>query len=228
MQITPYDQFNPSPWGAHTKIIELIGTGKKILDVGCATGLLANELKKKGNAVYGIEADPRQAEMAKRFCEEVLVGDAENIDIPWEQGYFDTILFADILEHLKFPERLLTKLSKYLKKDGFIIVALPNIAHISIRLKLLFGVFDYEEIGPLDRTHIRFFTYKTAKRMIEDAGYQIGNVDISIPNIPRGLALDKRFQIFFKIAHQTAKLWKAGLAFQFIFKASLSDTGSGL
>ena len=218
MKITQYDQFNLSPWGGHAKIVELVGKNKKVLDVGCATGLLAKELKKRGNKIYGIEIDPEQAEIAKKFCEETLMGDIENIEIPYKPNYFDVILFADILEHLKAPEQVLSKLSKFLKNDGFCIVVLPNIAHIYVRIKLLFGIFKYEEIGILDRTHLRFFTYKTARKLIEDSGFQVEETYITIPNIPRKLAFNKRFYIFFKVAHQIAKFWKGGLAFQFIFK----------
>ena len=42
-----------------------------------------------------------------------------------------------------------------------------------MRVKLLMGKFEYESMGLLDYTHRRFFTFHTARKMIEQAGYQI-------------------------------------------------------
>jgi hypothetical protein len=83
------------------------------------------------------------------------------------------VLLLDILEHLRAPDRILTECREVLDANGQLIVSLPNIANITIRLMLLFGRFDYAERGILDRTHVRFFTRKTARRFLRENGYEI-------------------------------------------------------
>lgn len=100
-------------------------------------------------------------------------------NIPFKNGFFDFIVYGDILEHLKNPEAALLKLRNYLSRKGFIIISLPNVAHVYNRKNLLFGRWDYNDAGILDRTHLRFFTLKAAKEMIEKAGYEIVDIKAS-------------------------------------------------
>ena len=83
------------------------------------------------------------------------------------------MLFVDVLEHLKSPQPVLARFKSVLAPGGRIFVSLPNVAHFTMRLALLCGRFDYRPSGILDRTHLRFFTYKTGRRLIEDAGYRV-------------------------------------------------------
>lgn len=179
-----YDVFNLDPYASHMKIVRLVGKNKRVLDVGCATGQLAKRFVENGCEVVGIELDEYAAEKAKEFCSRVIVGDVEQmIKIPFTPKYFDVIVFADVLEHLRQPERVLINFKKYLKNSGYIVVSLPNIANWRIRLKLLMGRFDYEESGILDRTHLRFYYEKSARELIVSSGYDIVKFDIT-PSLP--------------------------------------------
>lgn len=165
------DRFTNS---SHSVIFSLVGDGAKVLDVGCANGFLAEKLKKEKQCeVWGIEVDPELANQAKAFCKEVFAGDVEDLDIHYPADYFDAIIFGDILEHTKDPKEVIIRYKKHLKKDGKMIVSLPNIAFWSIRLNLLFGRFDYQEKGIMDRTHLRFFTIRSARELIWDCGLKI-------------------------------------------------------
>ena len=79
----------------------------------------------------------------------------------------------DVMEHLRVPEKLLRDCRALLKPNGHLIVSLPNVANITVRLMLLFGRFNYTERGILDKTHLRFFTRKTARRLLTENGYDI-------------------------------------------------------
>jgi len=193
--------YNPSPQSPHTKIINYIGNGKMILDVGCATGYLAKELKRKDCNIAGIEIDQDAADIAAQHCDKVIVADVEQIEeLPFPEGYFDAIIFSDVLEHLIRPDLVLINLKRHLKPDGFVIASIPNIARLEFRVRLLFGKFDYEESGILSKGHLRFFTLKTTKKLFEATGYEITNIDYT------GLA--SRFKVL--------PTW---LAFQFIIIA---------
>jgi len=89
-----------------------------------------------------------------------------------EKG-FDVVLLADVLEHLVMPDATLRQLREVLAPDGALIISLPNVVHWVTRLKISLGQFNYELWGTLDHTHLRFFTKKTARALIEAAGYRI-------------------------------------------------------
>jgi methionine biosynthesis protein MetW len=167
--------------GPHVKIISMIGKGWRVLDVGCGVGNLGRYLKENFDCyVIGIEIDEDAAKIARKFYDEVIVGDVEELltrELKYPDNYFDAIIMADVLEHLKRPDTLLIKLKRYLKPEGIAVASIPNIGRLEIRLKLLFGKFEYEETGILDKTHLRFFTLKTAKELFESAGYKITCID---------------------------------------------------
>src|SRR5215207_1882662 len=94
---------------SHALIVELVGHGKRVLDVGCAAGDLAEVLTEHGCKVTGIEIDPEAARQAERRCERVIVGDVEDLDLSGnlDDESFDVIVLGDVLEHLKDPLRTL-------------------------------------------------------------------------------------------------------------------------
>ena len=216
------------PHWADYQTVELIGRGKKILEIGCATGYFGKFLKEKRDCVlWGIEVQEKAAELARPHYEKILVGDvAELLESISER--FDVILCSNVLEHLTDPLGTLLRLKKSLKTDGCFVIALPNIAHWSIRLSLLFGRFDYTKIGILDDTHLKFFTLKNAKHLLREAGLRIDSWgfdwDKGIPKfnglLSRIPVLGPAFLKFFYSLSPTL------FGFQFIFKASV-EKGSG-
>lgn len=179
----PLLNLSSSPHSPHNIIPKLIKKENPlILDIGCNTGLVGNEIiKKKGNVVIdGVDINAEALEKAKSSYRKVFERDLykSNIDIDSEK--YDYIIFSDILEHLPRPDLLLNDVIQYLKNDGVVIISLPNIARLEIRLKLFFGNFDYAP-GILSEDHLRFFTKKSAIDMINKCGYS------AIDVIPTGL-----------------------------------------
>src|SRR5206468_14870 len=108
---------------APTKLARLIGRDRLVLDVGCAHGYLAETLRTWGCRVVGVEIDPEDAARARQHCEQVLVRDVEEpgwIDeLEWRQ--FDVVVFADVLEHLRDPARVLRQTRELLVPEtGFV------------------------------------------------------------------------------------------------------------
>jgi len=165
---------------AHTKLIAMCGSDKRVLDVGCSSGHLAAALAERGCVVAGVELDPAAAARAALACDKVVIGDLDSIDLGREfrDARFDVILFGDVLEHLKCPQTTLTQARGLLTPGGFVGGAsVPNIAHASVRLMLLKGEFNYEDLGILDDTHLRFFTMKTLRDLFESCGYIVDSLD---------------------------------------------------
>jgi len=193
-----YDSFSP-------EIYCMVGENKKVLDVGCATARLAGRLRsEKGCFIVGIEKDRCAAEIARDNCDQLIVGDIETLDtIPFPENFFDIIVFGDVLEHLHFPKIVLSRLRKYLSDDGYIIASIPNVANWRVRFQLFFGRFEYTDGGLLDRNHVRFYTLKTARRLIEESGFNI----VRITNYNK------------LILKLLGKAWKTLFAYTFIIKA---------
>jgi 2-polyprenyl-3-methyl-5-hydroxy-6-metoxy-1,4-benzoquinol methylase len=177
------EQYGPAP--THHAMVRLTGPHKTVLELGCATGYVSKMLKENGCSVAGIELDPEAAETARQYCDAVIVADLNNPEILAGMNQkFDCILCGDILEHLLEPDKILLQCKSLLVENGFILVSLPNIAYWRMRLDLLLGRFNYQDTGLLDRTHLRFFTVNSFKKLILDCGYRLSEFEINEAGFP--------------------------------------------
>lgn len=174
--------YNPSVYSPNNIIPGLIEANSSVLDVGCGPGILGKVLKKqKKNCICdGVDISKNFLKQAKRHYSNLYCFDLDQ-DFSFGRDRYDFIVFADILEHLKRPDLVLKKFKKNLKKDGRVIISLPNVARLENRLSFLLGKFNYEECGIMHRDHLRFFTLKTGRELIEEAGFEV------IKTLPTGL-----------------------------------------
>jgi 2-polyprenyl-3-methyl-5-hydroxy-6-metoxy-1,4-benzoquinol methylase len=157
------------------ELLKMVGNGKRVLEVGPGSGHVTKQLMLQGCRVTCVEKDRAMAEMAKSFCDHMIVGDIESdtIGLQFSTERFDVVTFGDVLEHLRDPVEVLTKVKPLIAPTGYLVASIPNVAHRSLRLSLLFGEFDYGDMGLLDRTHLRFFTIRTIEKMMNESGFQI-------------------------------------------------------
>jgi methyltransferase family protein len=149
-----------------------------------------------------------------------------DMSIPALEGLFDVIVFGDVLAHLKNPLQVLITMTKYLRRDGMIVISVPNIAHVCVRLQLLRGKFEYADRGILDRTHLRFFTYASLQEFIRQAGLKI--MTLCCTPVPLSLIISERYQVaIFKAVNALkaalARNWKGAFAYQFVLVTSRSE-----
>lgn len=171
-------RFDPSrlePLNVDRLSTSLISDKSKVLEIGCATGFMGEYLmKKKKCEVVGVDLGHEEAKEARKRLTSVVEGDIEKEDtLKKIKGKYDVVFASALIEHLKDPNLAVKKWKKFLKKNGFLIVTTPNIAHWSMRASLLSGRFDYQEYGILDNTHLHFFTTDTFKKLFIENGYQI-------------------------------------------------------
>ncbi|MDQ3282442.1 MAG: class I SAM-dependent methyltransferase [Acidobacteriota bacterium] len=237
----PYQYFEDVNWG----LLRLWNKrrGLRVLDVGCGFATTSEHIQKLGNEVTGLESSEVAVDVASKRLAHVIQGDMLAADLGDRQ--FEAIIFADVLEHVPWPVSALQRYLKYLAPNGSVIVSLPNVGLWSVRLKHLTGTWDYEETGVLDRTHLRFFTRKSAKWLLAQNGlqpvkttYNPGIVRPFVPlaksllakpsngagaQAPDALLNSKPYQLYLKTAYPLeraiASLWPGMLAFQMIFEA---------
>lgn len=165
-----------------SEITEHIVSGKhRVLDVGCAAGVLGEYLKQQGCAseVVGIEIDALAAKEASTKLDRVLCANLNHTGVTdvlndFGKTSFDYIICADVLEHLIDPWTILADLATFIKPGGRLVVSLPNVQHWSVWAPLILsGRWEYCEAGIMDRTHLRFFTRSSSQKLIIRANLQV-------------------------------------------------------
>lgn len=166
---------NRRGYGAHQAIADRVRPGSTVLDVGCASGYLMEYLREvKQCECLGIEMEEDAACEARKADFTVIHGSAEQgLAAVAAHQPFDHVIFGDVLEHTVDPHAVLASSRVLLNPNGTSIVSLPNIVSLHARLKLLLGVWRYEDAGIFDRTHLRFFSVATGRELIEESGFRI-------------------------------------------------------
>lgn len=167
------------------KIMRKITPDSTVLEFGCAEGRMTRYMQEKlGCKVYIVEVDQDAYETAVSFAQAGVCTDAELMT--WQDAFagvtFDYILFADVLEHLHNPEKVLKCAGELLKEDGSILVSIPNICHSDVLCNLYQNHFQYTELGLLDNTHIHFWGADDFVKFAADVGLQVRELDgVSVP-----------------------------------------------
>lgn len=150
---------------------------ERLLDVGCGEGLFGAAVKKRFPAceTWGVELVAKAAEKAASRNDRVVNVPLENSDIP--AGYFDVVTMNDVLEHIAWPASTLGAVKRVLKPDGTLVISLPNVQFLLNVLNLVLrNDWQYQDCGILDHTHMRFYTTKSASRLLEDAGFRVEKI----------------------------------------------------
>lgn len=216
------NDFNTSYIGLRPDLLKYIPDFKmKILDLGCATGTNAKFIKhnEPNSSVIGVEYDENMAQEAKEFCEKVFIG---NLDDPSFLSKLknsvpkvDIIICGDILEHLKNPEAVLVLCKSLLRKKGKIVLSVPNIQHLELFIQVYIkGTFPRNSRGIFDSTHVRWFTKKDCKKLINSAGF---NIDIYEPKFRSRDALNSKFNWIYYLLKIVNSKW---VTFQHIYVCS--------
>ena len=158
---------------SHGQILDLLADlpPSKVLDLGCSSGLLAEQVRELGHHVTAVDREAFPETLLR--VDEFIAGDLE-VGIPPEAGIgFDVVVAADVLEHLRCPERLLDDIKRVMNPAGRLVVSVPNFGHWYPRTRTALGVFDYDQRGILDNTHYRFFTRRSLERMLRNCGFEV-------------------------------------------------------
>lgn len=209
---------------SHRILIDLIRQyarrGGTLIDLGAAGGELGEAIRDHFSRTLGFEYQlDCLGDLHRRFVQTVIA-DLETVK---RLPRADAIVAADVLEHLRDASALLKLIRESLAPGGLLFVSVPNIANITVRIGLLFGVFEYRERGILDNTHLRFYTMGTIRRDLESAGFRIMAVRGS--SIPLRLIIGRftpepLLRLGEKILAIVTRLWRSLFAYQIIVVAA--------
>lgn len=177
-----FDILSLPPTSSVWKILMQIKPGSKILECGCATGYMTKYMTEELHCkVYIVEYDEEAFSVAKQYAEDGICGDLMQLE--WVEKFnqiiFDYIVFADVLEHLYDPQKVLANAIKLLGDNGTVLASIPNIAHNDIILKLIQDRWDYTKRGLLDKTHIHFWAKNNIVPFFHSAGLDVSILDCS-------------------------------------------------
>jgi SAM-dependent methyltransferase len=146
-----------------------------LLDVGGGYGNFARVfMAERGGQATLLESNPHAAAVARDQGVDVLVGDFLSMAVT---ARFDAVALLDVLEHLAEPLAALVKARQVLRPGGVLLLSVPNMGHWSVVWDLLEGKFDYQPVGILCNTHLRFFTRHGLESLIADAGFRVERWD---------------------------------------------------
>jgi ubiquinone/menaquinone biosynthesis C-methylase UbiE len=143
----------------------------KILDIGCGWGndLTAIFAISENIELYGIEIDDKKIAACQPKNIMIFKINCETEKIPVNDNFFDIIIINQVLEHTKEIFYICSEISRVLKKQGILIIGVPNLGSFHNRIFLLFGFQPtcIELIGP----HVRGFTAPALKNFISSGNY---------------------------------------------------------
>lgn len=159
------------------EVVSLVRTslpvGGRLLDIGCGTGNLLRQFRGQASFLAGIEVAAAACEVAAGVADVVVNEAVEAERFPFDDHSFDVVVCADVLEHLVDPAIGLAKAVRWCRPGGAVIISVPNIAYWQARLRLLRGVWEYEDVGIFDDGHLRFFTLASLSDLVAAHGLAV-------------------------------------------------------
>ncbi len=164
---------------ARTEVLRHLPAGPlRILEVGCGEGGTLARIRELRPDVWlaGAELMKLDSPLYAKLDQFEQINVEEQLP-SITPGSIDILLCLDVLEHLREPQQVLVRLATLLRPNALLIASLPNLQYVKVSLPLLFGHFNYTDEGVLDRTHLRFFTRRSAMRMLDEAGFNVQEVE---------------------------------------------------
>ncbi len=220
MSKVPHERYVSKPFAGSShewakRHLEALPSTARVLDIGPGSGVMGAFLRDRGvENLYAVEVDADCRSHVAPLYKEVHAELA-----PLQGRSYDAVLLLDVLEHMARPFEFLQEIAALLAPGGVVLVSVPNIAHWSIRLTLLFGRFEYTERGLLDKTHLQFFNRRRFNQLLQSQpGISVIERSASIEPVelllPHALWDNAVFRALAKVRQTIAQFWPGLFAFQ--------------
>lgn len=138
-----------------------------ILDIGCGDGgrtiRIAKYYNVSMNNVHGLDYNVDLITTCKKVFNASSI-DLETDHIPYEDNTFDLVICNQVLEHLKNYKKTISEAIRVTKNQGYIVLGIPNLAHLINRIYLLLG---FQPLCiHLDSSHVRSFTHRNFVKLL--------------------------------------------------------------
>ena len=204
---------------SHTLILDYIEPNTTVLEFGSSTGAMTAYMSQNKKCdVYIVEYDKEAFENARKYAKDGVCADIDQINIEalFPGVVFDYVICADVLEHLRNPQKVLRESKKRLSDDGHFLISVPNIGYNGVIPELIDNRFHYRKNGVLDATHCHFFSYQSIIDMIYEMGYSILDRKITYMDVSKS-----EFSESWKNTPASVKRYletrEYGTAYQFVF-----------
>ncbi|MBM3845646.1 MAG: class I SAM-dependent methyltransferase [Verrucomicrobia bacterium] len=155
-------------------LVELIGKGNKVLDIGCRSGNLTQHYC-EGNEVTGVDIDRKALELFRDRLG--LPGHWVDVDaepLPFSDASFDVVVMTEVMEHLRFPKQVLQEIRRVLRPGGRFVGSVPNAFRLRNRLKFMVGK-PFES----DPSHLRSYSTRLLRKELEGFFSEVRIVPVS-------------------------------------------------
>lgn len=220
---------DPNADTAPARVIRMVGAEKCVLEIGSGPGSITRVLHEVNRCrITALEIDPEALKKVTPYCQRALPADLNDPDWPklLDGELFDTVVAADVLEHLYDPLAALKAMRSLLSPNGSVIVSLPHVGHAAIVACLLDENFEYREWGLLDRTHIRFFGIKNMQDIFDQAGLKIISAEFVVKH-PELTEFSQRWLSLSEDARRVALANPYGQVYQVVIKAVVENNLDG-
>lgn len=161
------------------KLIELCGSGKKILDVGCGAGFIAKILMDKGNEVTAVDLQESTIKQARKLGVKAIRARAQAL--PFKDDAFDIVIMPEVIEHFVETDEALRELRRVTRPGGNVIITTPNFTSFRDRILVLFG---HMPAYSMHVDHVKFFNKRRLRNAMEGVGLSVKKVYGSALGIP--------------------------------------------
>jgi SAM-dependent methyltransferase len=215
-------------YGSHAVLLQWLARHRpaRVLDAGCYDGRFAQRVRALGHHVTGLDRIKHEGvgDRVDAFIEADL-----NHPLPAElDAEYDVVVAGDIIEHVVEPHLLLTDLAQKVRPGGELLLSVPNFGHWYPRGRIAVGKFDYDQRGPLDRGHIRFFTRAMLERLIEECGLRIieervvGTPFNTFDDPHAGPARHKLLRGAERVDRTLVRAWPRMFGYQFLYRLEVA------
>jgi glycosyltransferase involved in cell wall biosynthesis len=215
-------ELKPSEHSSHGRLLGWLGSlpPRRVLDVGCSDGQFGALVRRLGHTVDGVDLVKHEG-VGDRL--DAFIEHDVSTGLPADTRRYDVIVAGDILEHVVDPELLLKDLRDHLTEGGEILVSVPNFGHWYPRGKVALGRFDYDQRGPLDHTHVRFFTRKSFERLVNACGLHIAERDVvgsPVDVLDRGgeTVVSRAARVAGRADRAATRAWPTLFGYQFLYR----------
>jgi methionine biosynthesis protein MetW len=156
------------------KALSVIGTGRRVLDIGCGTGTLLAQLKRQYEEVHGIDISREAVGVACQNDIQARVIDLNSSPLPYADGFFDVVTVLSTLQYFTDLNKTLRECNRVISPDGLLLLSVPNMRAIWRIGKLLFlGSFPRVSLDPegYDGGTLHYFAFSDLEKLLRKNGF---------------------------------------------------------